>query len=135
MDEGDFGLLHSSEWRGLFQHLQDRAKIYVGVFVLGFVAGYPAAEVLIEWFLDAEGFIPEGVQIIILQPLEVILLQLRIAAQIGFGLLVVMLIQHQTLIPYYKTQMCEHSQNYLVMQKKIQTLLDNLVLGFILVLW
>ena len=92
MDERDFGLLHSSEWRGLFQHLQDRAKIYVGVFVLGFVAGYPAAEVLIEWFLDAEGFIPEGVQIIILQPLEVILLQLRIAAQIGFGLLVVMLI-------------------------------------------
>ncbi len=92
MDEGDFELLHSSEWRGLFQHIQGRAKLYVGVFVLGFVAGYPTAEILIEWFLDADGFIPEGVQIIILQPLEVILLQLRIAAQIGFGLLVATLI-------------------------------------------
>ena len=92
MDGGGFGLLDSAEWRGLFLHLQGRAKLYVGVFVLGFVAGYPVAEVLIEWFLSAEGFIPDGVQVIILQPLEVILLQLRIATQIGFGLLVATLI-------------------------------------------
>jgi len=92
MDERGFGLLDSAEWRGLFLHLQDRAKLYVGVFVLGFVAGYPAAEVLIEWFLEEEGFIPDGVQIIILQPLEVVLLQLRIATQISFGILVATLI-------------------------------------------
>lgn len=70
----------------LVSHLDKRRKLYLGVFTISFVAGYPVAESIIEWLLAADGYIPEGVQVIILQPLEVIFLQLRIAAQIAIGL-------------------------------------------------
>ena len=61
--------------------LEVRGRLYIAVFSLGFVMGYPLAEEVIEWLLNADGYVPEDVEIIILQPLEVVLLQLRIAAQ------------------------------------------------------
>ena len=76
----------------LISHLDKRRKLYLGVFAIGFVAGYPIAEMIIEWLLNSDGYIPVGVEVIILQPLEVILLQLRIAAQIAFGLTVATII-------------------------------------------
>ena len=88
MGEGLLGLFDSEGARSLISHLDRRRRLYLGVFAIGFVSGYPIAEVVIEWLLDSDGFIPVGVEIIILQPLEVILLQLRIAAQIAFGLTV-----------------------------------------------
>lgn len=72
----------------MLSHLDKRRKLYLGVFAIGFVAGYPLAELVIEWLLESDGYIPDGVEVIILQPLEVILLQLRIAAQVAFGLTV-----------------------------------------------
>ena len=82
------GLLRRDDVQGLLQHLEMRGRTYIAVFALGFLAGYPAAEVIIEWFIESDGYVPEGVVVIILQPLEVILLQLRIAGQIGLGLMV-----------------------------------------------
>ena len=41
---------------------------------------------MIEWLLESDGYVPDGVQVIILQPMEVILLQLRIAVQVSIGL-------------------------------------------------
>ncbi len=92
MGEGLLGLFDSEGARALISHLEKRRKLYLGVFTIGFVAGYPVAELIIEWLLDSEGYIPTGVEVIILQPLEVILLQLRIAAQIAFGLTVATMI-------------------------------------------
>jgi len=92
MGEGLLGLFDSSGARSLVSHLDKRRKLYLGVFAIGFVSGYPIAEMIIEWLLDSEGYIPVGVEVIILQPLEVILLQLRIAVQIAFGLTIAAII-------------------------------------------
>ena len=92
MGEGLLGLFDSEGARVLISHLDKRRKLYLGVFAIGFVAGYPIAEMVIEWLLNSDGYIPTGVEVIILQPLEVILLQLRIAAQIAFGLTVATII-------------------------------------------
>ena len=78
--------------RRILGHLEARSKLYVAVFSVGFIVGFPAAEEIIEWLLDSRGFVPSGVEVIILQPMEVILLQLRIAAQIAFGLTIIALI-------------------------------------------
>ena len=92
MEEGGRGILAREDVHALLQHLESRSRAYIAFFAIGFVAGYPAAEAAIEWLLDSEGFVPEGVEVVILQPLEVILLQLRIAAQLGFGLLVLVMV-------------------------------------------
>ena len=57
--------------------------LLVGVFFFAFIIGYPIAEWMIEILLDAEGYRPIGVEIIVLQPMEIILLKLRIASQIA----------------------------------------------------
>ena len=85
-------MFDSGEVRSLISHLDKRRKLYLGVFAIGFVSGYPIAEMIIEWLLDSDGYIPVGVEVIILQPLEVILLQLRIAVQIAFGLTIAAII-------------------------------------------
>ena len=92
MGEGLLGLFDSEGARVLISHLDKRRKLYLGAFAIGFVAGYPIAEMIIEWLLNSDGYIPMGVEVIILQQLEVILLQLRIAAQIAFGLTVATII-------------------------------------------
>ena len=88
MGEGLLELFDSRGMRRMISHLDKRRKLYLGVFAIGFVAGYPVAEMIIEWLLESDGYIPEGVAVIILHPLEVVLLQLRIAAQIAFGLMI-----------------------------------------------
>ena len=80
--------LGGEKLQGIIAHLDYRRRFYFSIFTLGFFAGYPAAEMIIEWLLEADGFVPEGVELIILQPLEVILLQLRIASQIAIGITV-----------------------------------------------
>jgi Sec-independent protein secretion pathway component TatC len=92
MGEGLLELFDSRGMRRMVFHLDKRRKLYLGVFAIGFVAGYPMAEVIIEWLLESDGYIPEGVEVIILQPLEVIFLQLRIAVQIAFGLTIATII-------------------------------------------
>jgi len=92
MGEGLLGLFDSEGARVLISHLDKRRKLYLGVFTIGFVAGYPIAEMIIEWLLNSDGYVPMGVEIIILQPLEIILLQLRVAAQIAFGMTVATII-------------------------------------------
>ena len=88
MEEGPLGVFDSPIFQRAISHIDRSRKLYLGVFTLGFVAGYPIGGEIIEWLLESEGYVPEGVEVIILQPLEVILLQLRIAAQIAFGMMV-----------------------------------------------
>ncbi len=88
MEQGGGGFLSDGGLGGLLELLEFRGRLYIAVFTLGFVLGFPLAEEVIEWLLNSDGYVPEGVEIIILQPLEIILLQLRIAAQVGFALMV-----------------------------------------------
>ncbi|MFL2958131.1 MAG: twin-arginine translocase subunit TatC [Candidatus Thalassarchaeaceae archaeon] len=74
--------------RGFIQHLQNRSYAFTIIFIVGFLIGYPISEEIIEWLLRSEGYKPSNVQIIILQPMEVVLLQLQMGTQIGFLLLI-----------------------------------------------
>ena len=66
-ESGD--LLPRAEIRAVFNHLRVRAVLLVGVFFFAFIIGYPIAEWMIEILLDAEGYRPIGVEIIVLQPM------------------------------------------------------------------
>ena len=50
------------------------------------------AEWMIEILLDADGYRPVGVEIIVLQPMEIILLKLRIASQIAVAAFTITLV-------------------------------------------
>ena len=88
MAEGSADVLPRAALRGLIGHLTRRLYLLAAVFMAGLVGGYPAAGDAIEWLLQADGYLPDGVQVIILQPMEVVLLRLRIAANIGIVLVV-----------------------------------------------
>ena len=79
-------ILPRAELRGLVEHLNRRLYLLVAVFLVSFIVGYPAAEDVIEWLRHADGYKPDGVQIVILQPMEVVLLRLRIAFNLGMVL-------------------------------------------------
>ena len=74
--------------REFIQHLQNRSYAFMIIFIVGFLIGYPISEEIIELLLSSEGYKPSNVEIIILQPMEVILLQLQMGTQIGFLLLI-----------------------------------------------
>ena len=87
MAEGVADVLPRAAIRGLIEHISGMLYLLLAVFVVGMVGGYPLAGDAIEWLMQADGYLPEGVQVIILQPMEVVLLRLRIAANIGICLL------------------------------------------------
>ena len=93
MNDGVERLLNSDQGRLILDHLTIRRWLYLTSFVIGMVLGFPLGGEVIEWLLESDGYVPDGVQVIILQPMEVILLQLRIAVQVSIGLtfIVVML--------------------------------------------
>lgn len=86
MDNDGGEIFSRADIVGLIGHFQSRAKLILLMFFIGFIGGYPGAGEAITWLLQADGFLPDGVQVIILQPMEIVLLQLRIATQIGFSL-------------------------------------------------
>ena len=84
MDERPRDLIPMAEFVGLLSYLKGKLTLFIGVFVTGMVLGYPFSGDVINWLLNAEGYLPKGVELIILQPMEVILLRLSIATKIGF---------------------------------------------------
>ena len=83
MVEGQKDLVPMAEFVGLISYFKDKLKLFIGVFIGGMVLGYPFSGEIIDWLMTAQGYLPDGVELIILQPMEVILLRLRIATQIG----------------------------------------------------
>ena len=71
-------LLPRAELRGLIGHLRSRAFLLVAIFGVGFIGGYPLAGRAIEILLDSSDYRPDGVEVIILHPMEAVLLRLRI---------------------------------------------------------
>ena len=76
-------LLPRAELRGLIGHLRSRAFLLVAIFGVGFIGGYPLAGRAIEILLDSSDYRPDGVEVIILHPMEAVLLRLRIGFQLG----------------------------------------------------
>ena len=85
MDQGSGDVLPRAALRGLIEHMRRRLYLLGAVFLVGFVGGYPAATEIIEWLVENDGYLPEGVLIIIRQPMEAVLLRLSIAAKIGLA--------------------------------------------------
>ena len=96
MDKRPNDLVPMAEFVGLVYYLKRRLTIFIGVFLIGMVLGYPLSENIIDWLLNADGYLPSGVTIIILQPMEVILLKLRISVQIGLILIFIAIISDLT---------------------------------------
>ena len=57
-------------------------KYYVGLFLLGFTVAFPMTSAFISWLVD-DARLPDGVEIIVISPVEFLFLQLRIAGSIG----------------------------------------------------
>ncbi len=92
MDEASADVLPRAALRGLIEHMRRRLYLLGAVFLVGFVGGYPAATEIIEWLIENDGYLPDGVHIIILQPMEAVLLRLRIAANIGLACVVLLVL-------------------------------------------
>ncbi|MFQ3344188.1 MAG: sec-independent protein translocase protein TatC [Candidatus Thalassarchaeaceae archaeon] len=83
MENEVFDLIPRAELRGFINHFKKRIYIFTSIFVFGFIIGYPVSRIIIEWLIESDGFKPDNVEIIILQPMEVILLKLRMSVKIG----------------------------------------------------
>ena len=78
-------LIPRAEMRALIEHLKSRARSLSILFVMALIIGYPLAERMISWAADNAEWRPDGVAIVIIQPLELILLKLRISVHIALG--------------------------------------------------
>ena len=92
MSQATGDVLPRAALRGLIEHMTRRLFLLGLAFLVGFVAGYPAATEIIEWLIGNDGYLPDGVDIIILQPMEAVLLRLRIAANIGLACVVLLIL-------------------------------------------
>jgi len=72
-------------------HLRSRVKLIVVLFLLGLSLGIPIAHRVVYWLLNA-GLLPDDVNIIVLTPVEFIMLQVKIGAWLGAGLVILALI-------------------------------------------
>ena len=71
--------------------LQRSLKYYVALFLIGFVVAFPATSEFIAWLVD-DARLPDGVEIIVISPVEFLFLQLRIAGYVGLALVSIMLV-------------------------------------------
>ena len=72
-------------------HLRSRMKLIVVLFLLGLSLGIPIAHRIVYWLLNA-GLLPDDVNIIVLTPVEFIMLQVKVGAWLGAGLVILALI-------------------------------------------
>jgi sec-independent protein translocase protein TatC len=92
MEDRQRDIIPMAEFVNLVKYLKGRITLLIVVFIFGLAMGYPISGDVISWLLQANGYLPEGVELIIIQPMEVILLRLRIATQIGIALVFTMII-------------------------------------------
>jgi sec-independent protein translocase protein TatC len=92
MEDRQRDIIPMAEFVNLVKYLKGRITLLIVVFIFGLAMGYPISGDVISWLLQANGYLPEGVELIIIQPMEVILLRLRIATQIGIALVFTMTI-------------------------------------------
>ncbi len=72
-------------------YLRKRIKMLAVVFGIGFIATFPLTKRFISWLIDPAR-LPENVDIIVISPVEFILLQVQLAAQVGLVCMVIVLV-------------------------------------------
>ncbi len=75
--------------------VQASLKYYVGLFLFGFVVAFPLTSAFISWLVD-DARLPDGVDIIVISPVEFLFLQLRIAGSFGLVLVVLFVVVQVT---------------------------------------
>ncbi len=81
----DADIIPRAEMRSLIEHLKGRFRSFSALFIVALLIGYPLAERMISWAANNAEWRPDGVSIVIIQPLELILLKLRISVHIALG--------------------------------------------------
>lgn len=75
----------------LRSHLRARLPLLLGLGLLAFVLAFPLTSDLIAYLIDASR-LPDGVRIIVTTPVEYLLLQVRLAADVAVAVMVVVLL-------------------------------------------
>jgi len=79
----------------LLKRLRDLLRLKIKslgfVFILGIIVGFPMTRELISWLIEPDR-LPDGVEIIVISPVEFIMLQLRIAISVGVFFVITTLI-------------------------------------------
>jgi Sec-independent protein secretion pathway component TatC len=68
--------------------VRSRVKRWAFIFFVGMLVGYPLAGMALTWLLTQTNLVPDDVSIVVLQPLEVVILQLRLAAHLAVAFVV-----------------------------------------------
>ncbi len=71
--------------RGVVSHIKGRIRVLALVFTFGFIISYPITERMIVWASGNGDWRPDNVEIIIIQPLELIILKLKISVNMALG--------------------------------------------------
>ncbi len=74
----------------LGEFVRSRIKTWATLFLVGMFLGYPLAGEILTMLVGMDELLPPEVSIVVLQPLEVVLLQLRIAAHLATALVVIL---------------------------------------------
>jgi sec-independent protein translocase protein TatC len=69
----------------LAELVRTRIRRWAVLFFVGMAIGYPLAGKALTWIVGQEQLVPDDVSIVILQPLEVVILQLRLAAHLAIA--------------------------------------------------
>ena len=85
-------LVSRAGMRGVVGHIKSRSRALALVFFFGFVISYPLTERMILWASGNGEWRPNGVEIIIVQPMELILLKLKISVNLALGASILALI-------------------------------------------
>ena len=72
-------------------HVRTRLPVLLGLGLIGFLAAFPFTSDVVQWLI-AEERLPDGVRIIVTTPVEFLLLQVRLAADVGLGLILLVLL-------------------------------------------
>ena len=76
--------------------VQRYIRVYAVLFLMAFVTAFPMTGAIVEWLI-ADDRLPQGVDIIVVSPVEFLFLQLRMAASFGLMVVAVTLILHLAL--------------------------------------
>lgn len=71
-------------------HLRGRLPVLLALGALGFVGAFPFTSDAVQWLI-ADERLPEGVRIIVTTPVEFLLLQVRLAADVALALVLALL--------------------------------------------
>ncbi len=72
-------------------HVRTRLPVLLALGLIGFVAAFPFTSDVVQWLI-ADERLPDGVRIIVTTPVEFLLLQVRLAADVGLGLILTVLL-------------------------------------------